>query len=208
VCVQYIALLRECPEKEWKRMFNEMQALSYLRFRFKDREGATTYANSLAYTLHYAQPAHVVSAGDVFPDFSFSAIRSILDCLVPANMWLYYVSKANQKKTDQKAPWYDTPFSENKWDSKLDAALKKLTKHSSLALPPPNPYVTSDFSLVARPNSSPLEREVEPPALVLSGTEGEVWHKLDCVFLKPKANLRLRVISLVCDSSVINSEVE
>eukprot|EP00808_Paulinella_micropora_P011826 g35728.t1 len=199
----YIQLLQKATEADWQRLYQELRDMEGMQFRFKERDSASDLAERLAYRLQYTPPVHILSHSYVFPDFSLPKIKQMLACLKPESMWMFFISKTNEKLTHQRAPWgYQTPYQECDFPAGLaQAASDPGTIPPHLHLPAPNPYIPSDFTLVARPTAVRLEREVDPPLLLAHDAMGEFWYKLDQVFLKPRAMFSLQLVSPCCSKS-------
>ena len=77
-------MLRE--EGPVKGIFEELQALAQIKFRFKDKEKPQSYVSSLASKLHYFPMEEAISGDFSFTVWSPELITSVLDMLTPDKM--------------------------------------------------------------------------------------------------------------------------
>lgn len=85
---QYLNMLRELGPQKW--VFDELQCLSKVQFRFKDKEKPQSYVCSLASKLQYFPMEEVISGAYAFKEWRPDLVNSILNMLTPENIRQVY----------------------------------------------------------------------------------------------------------------------
>lgn len=77
-------MLRKLGPQKW--VFDELEGLSRVQFRFKDKEKPQSYVCSLASKLQYYPMDEVISGDYSFKEWKPELVTSILDLLTPENI--------------------------------------------------------------------------------------------------------------------------
>lgn len=77
-------MLSDLGPQKW--VFDELQGLSKVQFRFKDKEKPQSYVCGLASKLHYYPMEEVLSGDYAFKEWRPDLVKSILDLLTPENI--------------------------------------------------------------------------------------------------------------------------
>jgi len=137
--------------------------------------------------------------------------------LVPSNCFIERCSKAAWEEMERNEsnnvtgverrtePWYDIEYfvSEisqsdiDRWDRK-DGAVPFFDASKELHLPRPNRYIPKTLELCPdlpdEAKQGPrIEKEIDPPELVVNNEYGRLWHRLDDRYALPKSVLTLLI---------------
>ncbi|KAK9808961.1 hypothetical protein WJX72_007074 [[Myrmecia] bisecta] len=153
---EYINMLRRVGLQKWA--FDEMAAISAMKFRFEEEQDACDYVTRLAADLHTYAPEHIVNGSFLYDKWDPELVQSLLDRLTPSEMRIDLQTSAFEQlkatwagkagSTQSVEPWFDLPYMQ------LDVPKELLEEWSAgtasspdLVLPPRNQYIPSDFSL-------------------------------------------------------------
>lgn len=188
-CVfQYLEMLRREEPQEW--VFKECQALSEVKYRFKDKENPRSYVCSTARCLHDFGIEDVIQGQFLIRHFRPDLIKMILSHLVPSKVRITVISKAFEGKTDLQEEWYGTEYSVSKISPKFIEEWNNVSLNPSLQLPVENEFIPTDFTIRGRPeDSSPI------PSLIKDGPLLKAWFKQDDTFNLPKACMLFEITS-------------
>lgn len=188
-CVfQYLEMLRSEEPQEW--VFKECQALSEVKYRFKDKENPRSYVCSTARCLHDFGIEDVIQGQFLIRHFRPDLIKMILSHLVPSKVRITVISKAFEGKTDLQEEWYGTEYSVSKISPKFIEEWNNVSLNPSLQLPVENEFIPTDFTIRGRPeDSSPI------PSLIKDGPLLKAWFKQDDTFNLPKACMLFEITS-------------
>jgi len=143
----YLELVRERGVERW--IHDEAAALADMAWRFKERDDPMSLAVSLSGAMHVLPDEHVLSAPHLFFDYDESIIRDFLALLTPANAVVLFVDKAVEGTTDAVEKWYGTSYRADAVEADVLARWAAAKPLPSLAIPPPNAFIPTDFALVA-----------------------------------------------------------
>ncbi|XP_015771997.1 PREDICTED: insulin-degrading enzyme-like [Acropora digitifera] len=189
ICVfQYLEMLRSEEPQEW--VFKECQALSEVKYRFKDKENPRSYVCSTARCLHDFGIEDVIQGQFLIRHFRPDLIKMILSHLVPSKVRITVISKAFEGKTDLQEEWYGTEYSVSKISPKFIEEWNNVSLNPSLQLPVENEFIPTDFTIRGRPeDSSPI------PTMIKDGPLLKAWFKQDDTFNLPKACMLFEITS-------------
>lgn len=186
----YLRFMQRAGPQE--RLFREMQAIDEVSFRFRTDQPPVENVEEYALNLKYYPAAELFTADALFLDYEPAQIAAVLDDLCAVSTPLNVMLTARQMPDDLAAgeldavePWFGTEYKliavPEAWAQlRLDAG-----EFSEFALPGPNQYITSDFTIRYRAGES---ETVPPfPQRLLQTPSAELWHRLDDRFLLPVA---------------------
>jgi insulysin len=217
IVFQYVHVMRTSKPQRW--IWDEMKTINANNFRFLPKSNPSGYVSGLAASMGTFEPSDVLCARYLAREYDEGLISSLIELLVPENCRIRFTSKRYVDLTDEKEPWYGTPYKREKIPSDFLAKLKApVSIDPLLKLPEKNMFIAEDFSLrredVARKanpsldsvehlwlkqqdsvTADPSKRGAPPQAvkLVRLDAMAEVWFKQDDSFKQPKVNF---VISL------------
>ena len=217
LCFAYIQLLRSASTQQWREVYDEEKAIHAMNFAFKSKETPTNYTSQLAGDMHVYSPAEVLTGPRLYFDFDEAAVRDILARLTPANMIVQLISQKAEDTCPQVEPWYESRYGIQRW---TDAEWQRIVQPQAfpeLHLPHRNEFIATDFTVkhevnttldvdpVALPSSSSSSPRTAallvPPTRLSTSPACETWWKPDCTFLKPKANVLVKLTSPVAHQS-------
>lgn len=184
---QYLNMLRKLEPQKW--VFDELEGLSRVQFRFKDKEKPQSYVCSLASKLQYYPMEEVISGDYSFKEWKPDLVTSVLDMLTPENIRIAVIGKKFESVADSKEVWYGTSYKLEKIDSKDIEAWKNAGLSEKLHMPHRNEFIPEKLDLVAR-------EEPQPWPIILKNSQlSRVWFKQDTEFLLPKAVVYIEMFS-------------
>jgi insulysin len=193
VVFQYIYLIR-APGGITEGIYNEMRALSKLKFDYRDKLDPYQYVSSLAHGMHvYDISTLLLSMYNVPSRFDPDLIRSVAEDLTPERARVMWASKSLKEECTEKEQWYGTAYSLEKlprewievWSGKKNASATAAADDDELHLPRLNEFVPSDFSL--------LDTSASRPSIVRTTESSRLWFRPVASFKTPKAVLYLHL---------------
>ncbi len=188
---QTVRLIRQQGVQE--RLFREQQQIADMRFRFREPSKATYYAMRLAGNLDEYPVEDLIRGDYLLFDFEPAQITTVINQLRPENMLI--TLSAPDITGNQRDPWFDTDYSLTPVAEHQLAQWRQGPVNSALRLPPPNPYLASDFSLRTGASSA-----VPSSISVMPGLR--LWHQRDSEFSTPKADFFFNFRSPLANDSV------
>ncbi len=184
---QHIALIESKGINDWRH--REQGQILDTEFQFLSDAPAQSHATALASALARYAPEDVVRGPYAWDRYDPDMIEAVLDRLTPDNVLLSY--SAPGVDSDLRSPWYDTPYRLSAIEPERLAAWKvarQQTSSYSTTLPDPNPFVATEFALESAPG-----RALDVPELLVDAGNHKHWHLQDQTFLKPRADIFLRL---------------
>ena len=173
--------------------------MQQIAFDFRETSQPASAAQALARNLHMYPEEYVLCGPEttIAPEFEPGRVASVLSLLTPTKLMLRWSSPTHEGQTDKTERWYGAPYSVNKiTQGRLDSWAATAAPEDEedlapgLALPPPNPFIPTDFTLKDPPPAPPSH-----PSLLVSEDGVLLWHKQDTVFSKPKTQLSFTLTS-------------
>ncbi|EIE83827.1 hypothetical protein G6F46_002708 [Rhizopus delemar] len=183
---KYINLLKQ--EGVQQRIFEEVQSLASLAFRFKEKYPPSQYTSRLAGLMQHGYPSqYILSGPSLIRHYDAELIKENLDWLRPDNFrfMLACHSPPNGIKFTEKERWYESEYTVVDFDSDLVETLKNLQSDSALILPGENAFIPTNFETNKRDITNPVKR----PDLIENSPMLRLWHKKDDTFWVPRANV-------------------
>ncbi|KAI7866288.1 Metalloenzyme, LuxS/M16 peptidase-like protein [Spinellus fusiger] len=182
----YIKLLKESGVQ--KSIFDEVQSLASLAFRFKEKSPASQYASRLAGLMQHGYPCHSILSGpSLMREFNPELIHENLDWLRPDNFRSIIAAQSPPDNIEftQKERWYETEYEVRDFNEGLKEALNNLQGNSAFHLPATNAFIPTDFET----NKETVDEKTKKPELVINTSKMRLWHKKDDTFWVPRANV-------------------
>ncbi|KAG2190397.1 hypothetical protein INT46_004590 [Mucor plumbeus] len=183
---KYINLLKK--DGVQSRIFEEVQSLASLAFRFKEKYPPSQYTSRLAGLMQHGYPdACILSGPSLIRDYDAQLIKDNLDWIRPDNFRIMLASQTppNGIEYTQKETWYGTEYNVVDFDESLVESLKNLPEDEALALPDANAFIPTNFETYKKPVETPTKR----PELIENTSMLRLWHKKDDTFWVPRANV-------------------
>ena len=198
----YLGLLQKMPPEKW--IFDEMQKLGDIRFKFGEDASPFALCPQIASTMQKVPPSEALCGDMVLYEYDQDAITSLLSKLTLESVRVQVQAKKLADRCTQVDTSYGSPMQllpiEDQWLESWRAAMNasgsieestKITSELGLSLPKPNPFIPEDLSL----KPPPQEPKAKPS--LLKGTESMtcVFHKQDDTFKQPKARVSFSIYS-------------
>ena len=223
---QYVAMLAAAGPQPW--VHAECAAVAAARFRFAEEEDAADYTARLAHTMPHYAPEHALSGPFLHDEWDEGLVEGLVARMAPASARLDLRTSSAGAALDAwvaalpgavKAtePWFGFDYVAAPVPAGVvaawEAACAPSARPADLALPPPNPFIPTDFTLRcddeggdecspqnggagaakrARSSVPPPHTPADaplcpPPSLLINETGLRVWHKQDTHFRVPRA---------------------
>ncbi|MBI5368123.1 MAG: insulinase family protein [Planctomycetes bacterium] len=177
--INYLRGLPELPDY----LHDELARMAEIDLRFYEPGQALDEARTLAALMFQYPHEKLIENFTLIQKKDPATVRHVLAALTPANAFALVIAK--DRPADRTEPHYGTKYGVSPMAPELVARLAKAERAGAMALPPPNPFIPSEFALV------------EPAAAakpVLHAFDfGEVWLRHDVRFQQPKAALQFRI---------------
>ncbi|WP_144395034.1 insulinase family protein [Pleionea sediminis] len=181
----YIEKIRQ--EGIEQQRFLERKKIAELNFQFKEKSTPASEVSSLATTMQYVEPQHILNYGYLYKDFDNDLIAEYANYLTPSN--LRQVVIAQGLSTDKVEPLYQTPYSMQKLDGELLSEWSKVDSLASYKLPGENKFIAEN------PTVKSVKQEQEIPELHTDKPGFKLYYKQDNEFKLPKADVFVSVYS-------------
>ena len=140
--------MRTSKPQRW--IWDEMKTINANNFRFLPKSNPSGYVSGLAASMGTFEPSDVLCARYLAREYDEGLISSLMELLVPENCRIRFTSKRYVDLTDEKEPWYGTPYKREKIPSDFLAKLKApVSIDPLLKLPEKNMFIAEDFSPVS-----------------------------------------------------------
>ncbi|GAX76258.1 hypothetical protein CEUSTIGMA_g3702.t1 [Chlamydomonas eustigma] len=222
---QYLHMLRKEGPQEW--VYSELKSIYDMKFRFQEEEEAMEYVTQLAQTMHLVKPEHVLCSDFLIEHWDPALVAELMNEMKPegCSYRIDLLTKSYNKVKEQLSalassssssarsvvePWFQLESVCMEIPPSMSAGWSVQDVSPQLHLPPPNPYLPTDFTLRASADDHNLEVETNtklastlglpvvlaaPPTLVLEEPGLRVWHKLDSTFKTPRTFTAFRLSS-------------
>ncbi len=175
----YLKLIESSINESWR--YQEKAKLNQLANQFDDNP------KLLNATCDYAQALLFFSFADI-PE-----LKTVTETHVPKQveyaLSFFTIDNMRVKVIDQDLPtdktcnYYNAKYSVGALADTLRDTVKKVDSIEALSLPPPNPYLGDDYSLIN------LESEFLTPRLIAADKNQQIWFAQDEQFATPKGDI-------------------
>ncbi|MFD3316216.1 insulinase family protein [Alteromonas macleodii] len=175
----YIELIREASTEEWR--FHEKSQLNALALEYEEN------VKPLGIITEYAQHQFIFGPDELnrlrstIGSYDRSIIEHALSFFTPKNLRLKVISK--DVKTTQVCAFYEAEYSVEDIDDALIHSLESAKKIPELCLPPPNPYLASEYTLILP------ETGFNVPNRLVDNGGYRFWFAQDQQFHSPKGDI-------------------
>lgn len=185
---QYVKMLREMEPQDW--IFKEVQAISVIHFRFKDKEKPVQLVTSVSKCLHDYELKDVLCGPYLLSDFDKDTVKQLLDYLIPEKIRIMVVAKMFEETADQTEEWYGTKYSVKKIPSDIIEKWRNVELNEAFRIPRPNEFIATNFDI------KPTNQEGKKlPEIIKKSPLMKVWFKQDHTYLVPKACVCFHITS-------------
>lgn len=158
VIFQYTRMLQTEGPKEW--IYEECRDIANASFRFAGKSGVVNYATRIAGNLQHYPSEHVLSGPSLYREYAPDEIRAATDAMTPNKARIRISSPSLAGKCTQSETWYGTAYLQEAVPDELIKRWSTSAIDPALHLPPPNPFIATDFSLFTPKVDHPVEPDL------------------------------------------------
>ena len=175
----YIELIREASTEEWR--FHEKSQLNALALEYEENVKPLGIITEYAQHQFIFEPDELNRLRSIIGSYDRSIIEHALSFFTPKNLRLKVISK--DVKTTQVCAFYEAEYSVEDIDDALIHSLESAKKIPELRLPPPNPYLASEYTLILP------ETGFNVPNRLVDNGGYRFWFAQDQQFHSPKGDI-------------------
>ena len=175
----YIELIREASTEEWR--FHEKSQLNALALEYEENVKPLGIITEYAQHQFIFEPDELNRLRSTIGSYDRSIIEHALSFFTPKNLRLKVISK--DVKTTQVCAFYEAEYSVEDIDDALIHSLESAKKIPELCLPPPNPYLASEYTLILP------ETGFNVPNRLVDNGGYRFWFSQDQQFHSPKGDI-------------------
>ncbi|KAJ0405749.1 hypothetical protein ATCC90586_007692 [Pythium insidiosum] len=187
VVFEYLSMLRASGLPGW--IFEELQALADISYRFQEDASAVEHCEELAQIMQdmfKVAPSELLRYDLFVGDFQRDEVEKVLGFLTPQNIRVVLVSQTMGEdpiftSTATEEKWFGVQYSATSIDPSTLSRWKDASTSANLHLPVPNPFIPRDFALIE--TAPKPEKEI----MKVTSETGTLWYKSDEVFAMPRA---------------------
>ena len=178
----YLSFIKK--EGVTQELFHDLQQQQELRFRFLEEDTPENTAIDLVTAMPDHTPGQLIQSQYLIHDFNPKRIAQILESLTPDNMILRVITDSAPDVPEKDLiteTWTETLYSVRKLSDKQKKAMVSAALDPALSLPPLNPYMPEELTLVEEDESD------YPEPITASGVKA--WFKHDQHFQIPRNDI-------------------
>jgi len=186
------------------QMFDEMQKIATINYQYQSRDDAFDVISDIAYNLVDEDLATYPEKTKIPSSYNPQSISTLLSTLTPDSC-VYFVMVDPSKTgviTDQKEKWMAAEYTVKSIPDSKIAALKQVTPHPNIEMPPSNPYIPSHLALVSEQKDS---KESIIPTLVAQDEKAKVYFAQDSRYMVPQVSMMFGLKSPLMNGSARSS---
>jgi insulysin len=191
----YMRLIGEEGVRHW--VYDEMVSVSESAFRFAPRLEPEDLVDRVSQRLAFYPDTEVLRGPYLYTDFDENLIERLLELLCPERMSLMISGQFVSDRTNTVEPWYGTEYGVERIADTRFSAWRQAPPTEDLRIPLPNPFIASDFSLVADSLGKHKSLTTVPtaPVKLVDSDKFELYYDLDRTFLRPNATVNVLFVA-------------
>lgn len=171
-------------------LFNEMEIMAKLNYRYQSRENAFSFVSEKAHQL-------VDEALETFPqktltanEYSPAIVEEVLNLMTPENCLFVVIapSALTGVETDKVEKNNGGEYAVKKISKKFLEKWEKIPPSSHIGIAPPNPYIPKNLQLVHKDQD---KEHVAVPTLVSSDESGKYFFWGDTFYMIPEVDFKI-----------------
>ncbi|RZB40351.1 nardilysin-like, partial [Asbolus verrucosus] len=192
----YINMLKELGPQQ--RIYNEVKTIEDTSFKFSTEETAVDFVEDLCEAMHFYPPEDYITGSELYFEYDSEAIKTVLLSLIPEKMNVVILCNNLPAglSYDKTEKWFGTKYTEKEIPAEWLEKWKNIKPLAEFSIPPPNPFLTEDFTILEEDENHP-----DYPEKVLSTELVELWYRKDQKFKLPIAFYYLYLITPVSQES-------
>jgi insulysin len=174
-------------------LFDEIQTMAKLNYQFQSREDAFRAIMNIASEIPYEDLSTYPEKTLIPTQYDPAFIQSFIDTL-RAEKCIYFILADPAKTsipTDTKEKWMSAEYTIKAISHSHIAAWNEANPIPSIQLPPPNPYLPKQLTLIA----STQENAVDTPVLIASDEGSSIYYAKDSRYKVPEVAI---LFSFLC----------
>ena len=180
-------------------LFQEMQTIAKMNYQYQSRQEPFRFVMEMGYSLADEPLATFPEKTEVPAEFNPEELLQFLTTLTPETA--VYVLLADTEGTgvemNEKEKWMEVPYTIKQIPSSKIGTWQQATPHAEIALPPSNPFIPKELSLVSDEVS--LKKII--PVKIVDTPSVTCYFANDLRYKTPEGSLLLRVFSSGLDGS-------
>nr|CAH7725466.1 unnamed protein product [Callosobruchus chinensis] len=186
----YLHMLKQIGPQE--RVFKEMKLIADTAFRFAREDPAVDTVEELCENMQIYPPEDYIAGSELYYEYDPEAMKLIMDLLEPTKMNIMVVSKKLPENIvyDKTEKWFGTKYTDREVPADWIEKWKSVEPYPEFSIPSPNPFLTTDFSILEKHDNHP-----EYPERLFHSPLFEIWYRQDQKFGLPLAYYYLYLIS-------------
>lgn len=186
----YIKMLKKIGPQQ--RVFDEIQAISNMAFKYLKEETAVDIVEDMCEAMQFYPPEHYITGSELYFEYDPKTIELLLDNMSPekANYIIFKKPFEREIVLDRTEKWFGTQYTYRDIPVEWINQWKNAKVNDDLFIPPPNSFITNDFSILPD-----LENNPNYPLKVFDNTLTELWYRRDLKFKLPYAYYYMYLIS-------------
>ncbi|XP_072378297.1 nardilysin-like [Diabrotica undecimpunctata] len=182
VVFSYINLLKTVGPQ--KQVFEELKVIADTDFKFETERSASYNTCTLANNLRVYPPEDIISASQLYKEYIPEKITELLNKLTPKHVYIAITTKVlpDGLQFNKKEKWLQAEYTDIQISEELLSKWESVVPYTELSLPPPNPYLTSNFDILPCISNHP-----DYPQKLMDTTKCELWYRQDQKFKLPTA---------------------
>nr|CAI5844579.1 unnamed protein product [Callosobruchus analis] len=186
----YLHMLKNIGPQE--RVFNEMKLIADTAFRFAREDPAVDTVEDLCENMQIYPPEDYIAGSELYYEYDPEAMKMIMDLLEPNKMNVMVLSKKLPENIeyDKTEKWFGTKYTDREIPADWIEKWKSVEPYPEFNIPSPNPFLTTDFSILEKHDNHP-----EYPERLFHNPLFEIWYRQDQKFGLPLAYYYLYLIS-------------
>ncbi|KAF7265302.1 hypothetical protein GWI33_021290 [Rhynchophorus ferrugineus] len=181
VVFSYLRMLKEIGPQQ--RVFDEIQAISNMAFKYAKEETAVEIVEDICEAMQFYAPEHYITGSELYFDYDPQTISSLIDYMTPDKANIMVIKKNTEGiNFDTTEKWFGTQYAVRDIPEGWMSQWKNARRNEELSIPPPNSFITKDFSILPD-----IENNPDYPKKILANSLMEVWYRRDLKFKLPVA---------------------
>lgn len=171
-----------------QRIFNEIQEINQLNFKYKEESQPIDNVEHLAENMQIYPPELTITGSELVFEYNPDLIKSCMKELRPDNVCIFFMARDFADSCDKIEPWFKTNYKIEDIPQEWEKQWQNLPNHPEMFLPEPNIFIAKDLSL-KKPELTGLV-----PTKLVNSNHGELFHKYDTTFNQPRGIVKIHVI--------------
>ncbi|KAI5476508.1 a-pheromone processing metallopeptidase ste23 [Pseudohyphozyma bogoriensis] len=199
----YIDLINSSDPAEW--MFDEVNKLSEIAFRFKEKGRSTAAAMNLSLQMSKPFPREwLLSAPYLANEWRPDIIKATSQSLTPQNCRIFVSCQKGLDGVEykEKEKWYGTEYTVLPISESLLSVDRAKKTYPELALPKPNAFLPTNLEVF---NKTEVASYAKRPLSIRNDAISRVWYKKDDRWWIPRAAAFFLMRSPLVDDTALHS---